>query len=64
MDKPEALASGAEVAEVLNVPVHTLDQWRSKGKGPNYIKVGRHVRYRWAAVNAWLDEQSQTAGTA
>jgi excisionase family DNA binding protein len=64
MDKPDVLATPDEVADVLGVPEHTLAQWRSKGKGPDYIKVGRHVRYRWSAVNEWLDAQSCAAGAA
>jgi excisionase family DNA binding protein len=56
--KPEPLAYPEEVAEMLGVPKHTLDQWRSKGSGPDYLKIGRHVRYRWSAVNAWLDAQT------
>lgn len=49
-------SSGA--ADVLGVPEHTLAQWRSKGTGPEYVKVGRHVRYRWTVVNEWLDAQT------
>jgi excisionase family DNA binding protein len=52
--KPAVLGEPSEVAEILGVPVHTLDVWRSQGKGPDYLKVGRHVRYRWSAVNDWL----------
>lgn len=53
-EKPQTLATTAEVAEVLGIPEHTLDTWRSRGKGPAYVKVGRHVRYSWSAVNEWL----------
>ena len=57
--KPDALATTAQVAAFLHdIPPHTLEQWRSQGKGPKYIKVGRHVRYRWSDVQAWLDAQS------
>jgi excisionase family DNA binding protein len=52
--RPEKLASGAEVAEVLGIPEKTLTQWRSDGKGPKYQKVGRYVRYRWSEVDRWL----------
>jgi excisionase family DNA binding protein len=62
--RPGTLATPAEVAQVLGIPEHTLAQWRSKGKGPDYIKVGRHVRYRWSDVSTWLDTQSQTPGAA
>jgi len=55
--KLQTLASTAEVAAVLGLPEHTLDVWRSKGKGPAYCKVGRHVRYRWAAVDEWISGQ-------
>jgi len=62
--KPEALATTSEVAAFLggDFPPHTLEQWRSQGKGPKYFKVGRHVRYRWVDVNSWLD--AQIAGAA
>ncbi|MFE6867831.1 helix-turn-helix transcriptional regulator [Kitasatospora sp. NPDC057692] len=32
--------------------------WRHRSQGPVAIKVGRHLRYRWAEVEAWLDGQS------
>lgn len=52
-----SLATPAEVAEFLQVPEKTLAEWRSQGKGPAYRKVGKHVRYRWLAVEKWFDEQ-------
>jgi excisionase family DNA binding protein len=60
--KPEPLATTEEVAAFLkDVPKHTLEQWRSQGKGPTYVKLGRHVRYRWADVYAWLEAQAVAA---
>jgi predicted DNA-binding transcriptional regulator AlpA len=26
--------------------------------GPNVHKVGRHLRYRWSEVDAWVNSQS------
>lgn len=52
--RPAALGSTTEIAQVLGIPEHTLEIWRSQGKGPKYLKVGRHVRYRWSDVNDWL----------
>ncbi|MEV5013919.1 helix-turn-helix transcriptional regulator [Streptomyces sp. NPDC053780] len=52
------LATPAEVAEYLGVPVKTLYQWKYRGIGPNVHKVGRHLRYRWTEVDAWLDAQA------
>lgn len=50
-----------ELADMLQVPLQTLGQWRYLGRGPAYIKVGRHVRYRSVEVEQWLDRH--TAGT-
>lgn len=48
------LATPAEVASYLQVPVKTLYTWRYKGVGPRAHRVGRHLRYRWEDVEAWL----------
>lgn len=53
-----ALASPADVAAYLGVPVKTLYQWKYRGTGPTALKVGRHLRYRWREVDAWLDQQA------
>lgn len=57
MDRP-SLGTPPEVADYLQVPEKTLAEWRSRGIGPSYSKVGRHVRYRWSAVENWLDQQA------
>ena len=31
-----------------------LEHWRTRGCGPTYIKVGRHVRYSYADLDAWM----------
>lgn len=46
-----------EVARRLDIPKKTLYQWRYKGTGPRSHRLGRHVRYRWSEVLAWLDAQ-------
>jgi len=47
-----------EVSEYLGVPVGTLYQWRYRRIGPRAARVGRHLRYRPADVQAWLDQQA------
>jgi excisionase family DNA binding protein len=54
------MATTEEVADHLQLPVHTLEQWRSQGKGPDYHKVGRHVRYDWQDVTKWKNAQKMT----
>ena len=49
------MASTAELAEFLAVPKDTLSRWARLGTGPRYSRVGRHRRYRWSDVDAWLD---------
>jgi predicted DNA-binding transcriptional regulator AlpA len=51
-----------DVAEFLGVPVATLSQWRYFGRGPAYISVGKHVRYRTADIEAWLEAQTHRGG--
>jgi excisionase family DNA binding protein len=43
-----------EVAEDLHVSKSTLAQWRWLGRGPAWIKVGRHVRYPREEYRTWL----------
>ncbi|MFC5887445.1 helix-turn-helix domain-containing protein [Kitasatospora sp. CM 4170] len=52
------LATAEELAAYLGVPLGTVYAWRHRSQGPAAIKVGRHLRYRWAEVEAWLDAQS------
>ena len=49
------------VAEHLGIPLRTLGQWRYLGTGPKFLKIGRHVRYRWADVEKWLATQSRSS---
>jgi excisionase family DNA binding protein len=42
-----------DLAERLGIPLATLYGWNSKGTGPRYLRVGRHVRYREVDVIAW-----------
>jgi len=43
-----------ELAAYLDVPVRSIYAWRHQGNGPRGHKIGRHVRYRRADVEAWL----------
>lgn len=54
----DQLLSPAELADYLGVPVQTIYQWRYRGEGPPGYRVGRHVRYRWSDIQAWLDDQA------
>ena len=51
----------AEVAEDLDVCVHTLRNWERRGRGPPPIRIGRRVFYRGEAVREWLLQQPACA---
>lgn len=50
-----------DLADYLGVPVQTVYQWRKKGYGPRGVKVGKHVRFRPAEVERWLDSLDRRA---
>ncbi|BDZ56076.1 helix-turn-helix transcriptional regulator [Agromyces marinus] len=45
-----------ELAELLQMPERTLEDWRLRSSGPAFLKIGRHVRYEFTDVLAWLGE--------
>ncbi len=49
------LLSVGEVSEWLQIPVRTLYRWRYLDEGPPTLKIGKHLRYRAADVEAWLE---------
>ena len=54
------LIDSKQLSKELGIPEGTIAQWRYLGKGPDYIRVGRYVRYRPEAVEAWLAAQTQS----
>jgi Helix-turn-helix domain len=46
-----------DVSHRVQIPVSTLAQWASQGRGPKYALFGRHARYRLSDLIAW--EQAQ-----
>lgn len=46
-----------DLARELGVPVRTIYAWRSKGRGPRGATFGKHVRFRRADVEAWIESR-------
>ena len=44
----------AELAEILEVGVDTLREWRRLRQGPDFVKTGKSVMYREVDVHDWL----------
>lgn len=56
------LMSEREVAGILRVTVQCLQKWRLEKKGPEYIKLGKRVRYDPAALERFIDERRVKPG--
>jgi predicted DNA-binding transcriptional regulator AlpA len=57
----ERLMTIADRSTTLGMPVDTLCGWRHRGEGPTGYRIGRHVRYRRSAVEAWLERNNRPA---
>ena len=56
----EPLISIEALSQYLGVPVTTIRDWRTDGKGPRAIRVGGRVRFATSDVLTWLDEQRES----
>lgn len=54
LEKRKAYLTEKELAELLNICVQTLRNWRFQGCGPEYAKFGASVRYAPPAVLEYL----------
>lgn len=54
--RPDAILNEGEAAQVLGINVRTLQTWRFKGHGPQYLKMGRCVRYRRQDLLAFAEQ--------
>lgn len=42
-----------EAAKELGLSPRTLEGWRRRGEGPNFLKFGRRVKYRPEDIEAY-----------
>jgi hypothetical protein len=49
--------SPEQFSEEYQIPVATVYQWRYRGVGPTWHKIGKHLRARRTDVDRWADEQ-------
>ncbi|MBS0464769.1 MAG: helix-turn-helix domain-containing protein [Proteobacteria bacterium] len=51
-----------EVAATLGVALNTIRNWRWRGEGPRWVKLGKRcVRYRQSAVQAFIAAGAERA---
>ncbi len=49
-----------EASKLLRIPVTTLTTWRSRHKGPGFLKLaGKTVRYQRRTLFDWMASQQQ-----
>jgi excisionase family DNA binding protein len=58
----DGLLDTEQAAEYLRVGPQTIRNWRTKGRGPEALKVGSLVRYRRSDLDRWLDEECRERG--
>jgi len=54
MDNPNELYPPEQAAPYLHTPAATLQWWRTKDRGPKYLKIGRKVFYRRTDLDAFI----------
>ena len=57
----DSLITAETLAARLRVRSTTLAEWRVKGYGPPFIRVGRTPLYRPEAVDSWLLAQEHAS---
>jgi len=56
------LLTPEQAAAKLAINPKTLAQWRYRGEGPTFVKLGkRAVRYDIADLDAWIESQKAGA---
>ncbi|MDR0489554.1 MAG: helix-turn-helix domain-containing protein [Propionibacteriaceae bacterium] len=44
----------ADLSKALGIPVATIYDWRTRGKGPRAYRFGKHLKFAVSDVKAWM----------
>ncbi|MFI9421916.1 helix-turn-helix transcriptional regulator [Streptomyces werraensis] len=59
---PDRYLTPEDLVRLFELPsVETVYQWRRKRMGPRGFRVGRHLRYDPAEVQAWVRSRTERA---
>jgi len=68
MTNHEDLLDNEQTAALLGIKPNTLEIWRCRGKGPEFVKMGdtpqAPVRYRRTVIMDWLARRSFASTSA
>lgn len=59
-ESDDRLLETVEAAALLGVSAATLPTWRSRGRGPAFVKVGGSIRYRRGDLLRYRESQTRT----
>jgi len=55
----DPLMKESEAAQILGLSKRTLQKWRVTGGGPDFLKIGRAVRYSVEALTQWIGQSKR-----
>ena len=55
------LLTTVEAAAFVRLSRRTLEDYRTKGTGPTYRRLGKKIYYRSEDLNAWIDDRAFTS---
>ena len=56
---PDQLLTEKEVAGLICITQRALQNWRLRGGGPEFVKIGRSVRYQRSDVMQFINERKR-----
>ncbi|MFF5008620.1 helix-turn-helix domain-containing protein [Streptomyces phaeochromogenes] len=54
---PDHYLTPYDIAEMFEVPIETVYQWRKKRTGPPGFRIGKHLRYDPTDVRAYVTQR-------
>lgn len=61
MNDDNSRLSSTQAATYIGIADPTLRIWRSRGKGPDFYRIGGRVYYDMADIQRWLSLQRNTS---
>jgi predicted DNA-binding transcriptional regulator AlpA len=61
---PDRYLTPDDIAEMFEVPLETVYQWRKKRTGPRGFRIGKHLRYDPADVRDYVDQRKHAEAVA
>lgn len=56
----DRLITVREAAAMLSTTPGNIYDWIKNDKGPEYVRIGRSIRYRLSVIEDWIDAHTVT----